>query len=194
MPGFEGYEWNGVFVPTGTSPDIIQKLNAGLNEVLRQPDIQARFKQLNVDYRENTPDEFRDFVAAETEKWGKVVRDAGIKLGRAGATARSLRTRHRRPCCVPRNFASVREIARERRGIDLVRIEIRIVPVEHALVVQVLGIGARAAGKSRSLPARRCRPAGSGPRPRPAADRSRPARPARHASIVSVCCQSSPNT
>jgi tripartite-type tricarboxylate transporter receptor subunit TctC len=67
--------------PTGTSPEIVKKLNAGLNEVLRQPDIIARFKSLNVDFKENTPQEFRSFVAVETEKWGKVVRDAGIKLG-----------------------------------------------------------------------------------------------------------------
>ena len=38
-------------------------------------------KQLNVDTQANTPNEFRTFVAAETEKWGKVVREAGIKLG-----------------------------------------------------------------------------------------------------------------
>jgi tripartite-type tricarboxylate transporter receptor subunit TctC len=70
-----------VFLPTGTSPEIVKKLNAGLNEVLRQPDIVARFKQLNIDFKENTPQEFRSFVTAETEKWGKVVRDAGIKIG-----------------------------------------------------------------------------------------------------------------
>jgi tripartite-type tricarboxylate transporter receptor subunit TctC len=81
IPGFEAYEWNGVFVPTGTSPEIVKKLNAGLNEVLRQPDVVARFKSLNIDFKENAPQEFRSFVAAETEKWGKVVRDAGIKLG-----------------------------------------------------------------------------------------------------------------
>jgi tripartite-type tricarboxylate transporter receptor subunit TctC len=81
IPGFEAYEWNGVFVPTGTSPEIVKKLNAGLNEVLRQPDIIARFKSLNIDFKENTPQEFRSFVADETDKWGKVVRDAGIKLG-----------------------------------------------------------------------------------------------------------------
>jgi len=81
IAGFEGYEWNGLFVPRGTSPDIIKKLNAGLNEVLRQPDVQARFKQLNIEYRHNTPDEFGSFVTAETDKWGKVVREAGIKLG-----------------------------------------------------------------------------------------------------------------
>ena len=71
----------GVFVPANTSPEIVTKLNAGLNEVLRQPDIQARLKTLNIDYRENTPDDFKSFVVTETEKWGKVVKDAGIKLG-----------------------------------------------------------------------------------------------------------------
>jgi tripartite-type tricarboxylate transporter receptor subunit TctC len=81
IPGFEGYEWNGVFVPAKTPQPIIDKLNAGLNEVIKQPDIIARMKQLNVDTRANTPAEFRTFVAAETAKWGKVVNDAGIKLG-----------------------------------------------------------------------------------------------------------------
>ena len=81
IAGFEGYEWNGLFVPTGTSPDIIKKLNTGMNEVLKQPDVQARFKTLNIEYRHTTPEEFRGFVTAETEKWGKIVREAGIKLG-----------------------------------------------------------------------------------------------------------------
>jgi tripartite-type tricarboxylate transporter receptor subunit TctC len=49
--------------------------------LLRQPDVAEHLKKLNVDFKANTPDEFRAFVAAETEKWGKVVRDAGIKLG-----------------------------------------------------------------------------------------------------------------
>ncbi len=81
IPGFDAYEWNGVFVPTGTPPEIVKKLNAGLNEVLRQPDVVERFKTLNIDFKANTPDEFRAFVADETTKWGKVVREAGIKLG-----------------------------------------------------------------------------------------------------------------
>ncbi|TMK19015.1 MAG: tripartite tricarboxylate transporter substrate binding protein [Alphaproteobacteria bacterium] len=81
LPGFEAYEWNGVFVPTGTPADIVDKLNAGLNAVLRQPDIAERLKQLNVESRENTPEEFRAFVAAEMEKWGRVVREANVRLG-----------------------------------------------------------------------------------------------------------------
>jgi tripartite-type tricarboxylate transporter receptor subunit TctC len=81
LPGFEAYEWNGVFVPAGTAPEIVRKLNAGLNATLRLREVADRLKSLNVDFRENTPDEFRAFVAAEIEKWGKVVREANIKLG-----------------------------------------------------------------------------------------------------------------
>jgi tripartite-type tricarboxylate transporter receptor subunit TctC len=81
LPGFEAYEWQGLFVPAGTPAEIVQKLNTGLNAVLRQPDIAERLKQLNVEFRENTPQEFRAFVAAEMEKWERVVREANIKLG-----------------------------------------------------------------------------------------------------------------
>src|SRR6185436_1868700 len=81
IPGFEAYEWNGVFVPTGTSPEIIRKLNAGLNAMLKEPAVTDRLDKLNVDYRPNTPEEFRAFVAAEMEKWSGVVKDANIKLG-----------------------------------------------------------------------------------------------------------------
>ena len=79
LPGFEAYEWNGVFVPKGTAPEIVHKLNAGLNATLRQREVIERLKSLNVEFRENTPDEFRAFVAAEIEKWGRVVREANIK-------------------------------------------------------------------------------------------------------------------
>src|SRR5918998_1916165 len=81
LPSFEAYEWNGVFVPSGTAPEIVQKLNSGLNAVLRDPMVGDRLKQLNVEFRQNTPEEFRAFVAAEIEKWGRIVREANIKLG-----------------------------------------------------------------------------------------------------------------
>lgn len=81
IPGFEAYEWNGLFTLAGTPPEITKKLNAGMNEVLKAPDVQARFKTLNIEYRHNTPEEFGGFVRNETDKWGKIVREAGIKLG-----------------------------------------------------------------------------------------------------------------
>ena len=81
IPGFEAYEWNGVFVPAGTPPAIIEKLNAGLNAMLKEPAVTDRLDKLNVNYRPNTPEDFRAFVAAEMEKWSRVVKEANIKLG-----------------------------------------------------------------------------------------------------------------
>jgi tripartite-type tricarboxylate transporter receptor subunit TctC len=81
IPGFEAFEWNGVFVPTGTSPAIIQKLNTGLNGMLKDPVVIDRLDKLNVSYRPNTPEDFRAFVAAELERWSRVVKEANIKLG-----------------------------------------------------------------------------------------------------------------
>jgi tripartite-type tricarboxylate transporter receptor subunit TctC len=81
LPGFEAYEWNGVFVPHGTPAAIVQKLNASLNEVLRSDKVSTSFKQLNIDSRQNTPEEFRGFVQAQMELWSRVVKEANIKLG-----------------------------------------------------------------------------------------------------------------
>ncbi|MEN3376055.1 MAG: hypothetical protein V7604_1410, partial [Hyphomicrobiales bacterium] len=80
IPGFEAYEWNGVFVPTGTPPEVVQKLNTGLNATIKEPEVIERLKKLNVESRPNTPQEFRVFVAAEMEKWSRVVKEANIKL------------------------------------------------------------------------------------------------------------------
>jgi tripartite-type tricarboxylate transporter receptor subunit TctC len=81
IPGFEAFEWNGVFVPTGTPAAIVQKLGAGLNAMLKEPAVTERLDKLNVEYRPNTPDDFRAFVAAELERWSRVVKEANIKLG-----------------------------------------------------------------------------------------------------------------
>ncbi len=81
LPGFQAYEWNGVFVPHGTAAAIVQKLNAALNAALKTPEVQARFAQLNIDSRPNTPEEFKAFVAEQTAKWSKIVKEADIHLG-----------------------------------------------------------------------------------------------------------------
>jgi tripartite-type tricarboxylate transporter receptor subunit TctC len=81
LPGFEAYEWNGVFVPHGTSAAIVQKLNAALNAALKTPEVQQRFAQLNIDSRPNTAEEFKAFVAEQTDKWARIVKEADIHLG-----------------------------------------------------------------------------------------------------------------
>ena len=81
IPGFEAYEWNGDFVPTGTPAAIVRKLNAELNALLKEPSVTDRLDKLNIDYRPNTPEEFGAFVKGEMEKWSRVVKDANVKLG-----------------------------------------------------------------------------------------------------------------
>jgi tripartite-type tricarboxylate transporter receptor subunit TctC len=81
LPGFEAYEWNGVFVPHGTPAVIVQKLNTGINEALRSHDVITRFEQLNIDSRQNTPQEFHSFVEDQMKLWSGVVKEANIHLG-----------------------------------------------------------------------------------------------------------------
>ena len=81
LPGFEAYEWNGVFVPHGTSPAIVRSLNGAINQAIRTPEVKERFEQLNIESRPNTPEEFLAFVQGQMERWGKVVKEANIKVG-----------------------------------------------------------------------------------------------------------------
>jgi tripartite-type tricarboxylate transporter receptor subunit TctC len=81
LPGFEAYEWNGVFVPRGTPGEIVQALNRGLNVALRDPNVISRFEQLNIDIRTTTPQEFRAFVQEQMTLWSQVIKEANIRLG-----------------------------------------------------------------------------------------------------------------
>ena len=70
-----------MFVPRGTPAAIVRTLNATINEAVRSPDVKDRFEQLNIETRPNTPEEFRAFVGDQMERWGKVVKEANIKIG-----------------------------------------------------------------------------------------------------------------
>jgi tripartite-type tricarboxylate transporter receptor subunit TctC len=81
LPGFEAFEWNGVFVPHGAPRPIVDKLNGALNKALASPEVSARFKALNLDSHPTTPEEFGRFVDEQTKLWGGIVKEANIKLG-----------------------------------------------------------------------------------------------------------------
>jgi len=81
LPGFEAYEWNGVFVPHGTPQAIITALNGAINQAIVSPEVKDRFDNLNIESRPTTPEEFRAFINDQMECWGKVVKEANIKLG-----------------------------------------------------------------------------------------------------------------
>jgi tripartite-type tricarboxylate transporter receptor subunit TctC len=79
VPGYEARTWAGVGVPKGTPTDIILRLNREINDGLANPTIRARLADVGTIPMVFTPQEFGAYVAVETEKWGKVVRSAGIK-------------------------------------------------------------------------------------------------------------------
>jgi len=79
LPGYEAVAWIGVGAPTGTPPAIIETLNKEINAGLADDKIKSRLADLGSVVVAGSPADFGKFIAAETEKWGKVIRDAHIK-------------------------------------------------------------------------------------------------------------------
>jgi tripartite-type tricarboxylate transporter receptor subunit TctC len=75
----EGLGWNGIFVPAGTPPAVVDRLQAEISKVLRLKEIQDDAATLGTVAGGESPREFAAFVRGEVQKWGKVIKDAGIK-------------------------------------------------------------------------------------------------------------------
>ena len=80
VPGYDVSIWYGIAVPRGTPPEIVETLNRAVNAVLADPKLQARLAELGVEPMPMAPAEFGSLVADETEKWGKVIREANIRV------------------------------------------------------------------------------------------------------------------
>lgn len=79
LPGYEAANWWGLVVPAGTSQSIVDRLDKDVARILALPDIMKRFANDGAEPDPMSQGEFRKFVAAETAKWSKVVKQAGIK-------------------------------------------------------------------------------------------------------------------
>jgi tripartite-type tricarboxylate transporter receptor subunit TctC len=79
LPGYESEGWIGVGAPTGTPTAIIDTLSRELAAAVADEKIKTRFADLGAIVETRSPAEFGAFIAAETAKWGQVIRDAGIK-------------------------------------------------------------------------------------------------------------------
>jgi tripartite-type tricarboxylate transporter receptor subunit TctC len=79
LPGFEMSAWQGLAAPRGTSNDVITLLNRRVNAALSEPKLRSRLIDLGTTPLIGTVDAFNNMMAADTEKWAKVVRTAGIK-------------------------------------------------------------------------------------------------------------------
>jgi tripartite-type tricarboxylate transporter receptor subunit TctC len=80
LPGFEALQWFGIFVPAGTSKDIVTRLNAEIVKIVRLPDIRERLSSLGADVVGNTPEQFAAFQKADAVKWARVVKESGAKI------------------------------------------------------------------------------------------------------------------
>ena len=79
IPGYEMSAWFGASAPKGTPAGVIDKLNAEINAGVADPKMKARFADLGGIVIAGSPADFGKFIADETEKWGKVVKSAGLK-------------------------------------------------------------------------------------------------------------------
>ncbi len=80
LPGFDVTSWYGIVAPAGTPHDSIAKLQTEIGGALTQADVRERLAALGADPIGNTPAEFATMIKAETAKWGKIVKDANIRV------------------------------------------------------------------------------------------------------------------
>jgi tripartite-type tricarboxylate transporter receptor subunit TctC len=80
VPGYEADGWFGVVAPKGTSAEIIKKLNSEINAVIADPMMQPRLVDFGISPTPMMPAEFGALIAADTQKWAKVIKVANVKV------------------------------------------------------------------------------------------------------------------
>ncbi len=80
VPGFTNTGWWGVLAPAGTPKEIVRLLNAAVNKALALPEVEQKFLIHGVEAAASTPEEFRDFIRADQQRWTKVINEAKISV------------------------------------------------------------------------------------------------------------------
>ena len=80
VAGYEVWSWFGLLAPTATPKPIVDKLNASIVDIIKQPDVQAKIIELGAVPVPETSAEFGAFIEAETLKWAKVIKEANIGM------------------------------------------------------------------------------------------------------------------
>ena len=80
VPGYEASAWGGMSAPKNTPPEIVNRLNAEINKGLADPGVKAQLAAVGAVGLPGSPADFGKFLADDTDKWGKVVKFAGVKL------------------------------------------------------------------------------------------------------------------
>ena len=77
--GFVAENWWGVWVPAATPKAPLDRLHASIVSAMTSSDMREKFQGMGIEALSSTPDGLRDFTRAESDKWGKLVREAGIR-------------------------------------------------------------------------------------------------------------------
>ncbi len=80
VPGFEVSNWIGLFGPAGLPPQIVARLNAEVQKIMRSPEIQKRLETEGAKFIPMSPEQFAAFQKSELTKWAKTIKDANIKV------------------------------------------------------------------------------------------------------------------
>ena len=80
LEGFEVLGWFGLYAPAGTPADIVRRLNTEVNALIVQPAMVQKFAELGAEPLGGPPEALSAFLRSEQEKWGKIIRELGIKL------------------------------------------------------------------------------------------------------------------
>ncbi|QQX89791.1 tripartite tricarboxylate transporter substrate binding protein (plasmid) [Cupriavidus necator] len=80
MPNYEVLEWNGVFLPNGTSPDRVQAIASAVQKAVADPRVRAKLQQAGLDPVGNTPQAFKSFLQTESARWHSLVKARGIRV------------------------------------------------------------------------------------------------------------------
>lgn len=79
VPNLEVRDWQGILAPRGTPRPVTDKLAGELARILKQPETQARYAAAGMEIVASAPQQFREAIASEIQRWAKVVKDANIK-------------------------------------------------------------------------------------------------------------------
>ncbi|MEI2416577.1 tripartite tricarboxylate transporter substrate binding protein [Orrella sp. JC864] len=79
VPGYELAVWYGAFGPKGMDPELVRRLNKEINAVLARPEVIEKMNGMAVELRQSTPEDFARLLRADADKYGKLVRELGIK-------------------------------------------------------------------------------------------------------------------
>jgi tripartite-type tricarboxylate transporter receptor subunit TctC len=82
MPDLLIENWYGMLAPAGTPDAVVATLNRLANEAMNDPEVKQKLADQGLTVAGNTPAHFRDYIAAETQKWSRVIKAAGLAVGK----------------------------------------------------------------------------------------------------------------